>query len=294
MKSLTSLQHLSDQAILSILEQADGTEFPDFANRMAANVFLEPSTRTRCSFEMAEMNLGMRSLSIDEAGSSLQKGETLYDTVKTLEAIGVSAVIIRSKEKAFYNELQDVHIPIINAGDGSGDHPTQSLLDLLTIKQEFGSFRSLQIVISGDIRHSRIASANASVLKRLGAEVWFSGPQEWMPDGITPISADEGCRQADVWMSLRTQLERHDAMEPVFPNYLEQFGLTPERAERFKPHTILMHPGPVNRGVELHTSLVEAPFSRIFKQMANGVKVRQAVLAEVLKTKEEKRYEKAV
>ncbi|NJP36428.1 aspartate carbamoyltransferase catalytic subunit [Alkalicoccus luteus] len=294
MKSLTSLQHLSDQAILSLLDRADKAEFPNLANRMAANVFLEPSTRTKCSFEMAEMNLGMRSITIDEAGSSLQKGETLYDTVKTLEAIGVSAVIIRTKEKAFYNELHDVQIPIINAGDGSGDHPTQSLLDLLTIKQEFGTFRGLQVVISGDIRHSRIASANAAVLERLGATVRFSGPSEWMPEDAKTITADEGCRQADVWMALRTQLERHDESEPVFPHYLEEFGLTPERADTFRPHTILMHPGPVNRGVELHTSLVEAPFSRIFKQMANGVKIRQAVLAEVVKTKEEKCYEKAV
>lgn len=256
-----------------------------------ANLFFEPSTRTKFSFEVAEQKLGLKILNFEAENSSVKKGETLYDTVKTLEAIGTNIVVIRHEQDHYFDELVGkINIPIINGGDGCGHHPTQSLLDLLTIKQEFGNFEGLKVVIVGDIRHSRVARSNAEVLHRLGASVWFSGPRQWIDETIPYgqfIDIDDAVEMADVMMMLRIQHERHAVkMVSTTDSYHNQYGLTIEREKRMKKDSIIMHPAPVNRGVEIASELVECPRSRIFKQMTNGVAVRMAVLKRSIEKKE--------
>ncbi|UYO36865.1 aspartate carbamoyltransferase catalytic subunit [Bacillus zhangzhouensis] len=285
MNHLSTMSSLSKEEILQLIEEASalkkGKQEHGLAGEYVANLFFEPSTRTRFSFEVAEKKLGMNVLSLDAASTSVQKGETLYDTVKTLESIGVKACVIRDSTDEYYNELiGKVGIPIINAGDGCGQHPTQSLLDLMTIFEEFGDFEGLTISIHGDIKHSRVARSNAEVLSRLGATVLFSGPasfqDEQNPHG-TYVQVDEAIAQSDVVMLLRIQHERH-AEKMGSEDYLSTYGLTVDRANKMKKGAIIMHPAPVNRGVEIDDSLVESKQSRIFKQMENGVYIRMAVL----------------
>ncbi|RBN37840.1 aspartate carbamoyltransferase, partial [Priestia megaterium] len=179
-----------------------------------------------------------------------------------------------------------VSIPIINAGDGCGQHPTQCLLDLLTIRQEFGSFKGLKVAIVGDLRHSRVARSNAEMLTKLGATVYFAGPEEWKDEENrhgTYLDIDEAIETVDVVMLLRIQFERHEEnTSELAQNYHSRFGLTVERERKMKSHSIILHPAPVNRGVEIADELVECERSRIFKQMQNGVYIRMAVLARAL------------
>ncbi|AZB42861.1 aspartate carbamoyltransferase catalytic subunit [Bacillus sp. FJAT-42376] len=294
MKHLLTMSELEIEEIFRLIcraEKMKAGEVPLLNEKplFAANLFFEPSTRTRFSFEVAEKKLGLHVLNFQAESSSVQKGETLYDTVRTLEAIGAHAVIIRHPEDRYFEELKDkVNIPILNAGDGCGHHPTQSLLDLMTIYEEFGTFKGLTVSIHGDIKHSRVARSNAETLSRLGAEVLFSGPDEWQ-DPLNPygeyVRTDEAIRKSDVVMLLRIQHERHTGNEQKTSSYLEQFGLTPEREAAMKQGAIIMHPAPINRGVEIESSLVECSRSRIFKQMENGVYIRMAVLARALESK---------
>ena len=210
-----------------------GREQNDRAN-FVANLFFENSTRTRFSFEVAEKRLGLDVLNFSADASSVQKGETLYDTIRTLESIGTKAVVIRHEQDRYFDELKDqVNIPILNAGDGCGNHPTQCLLDLLTIKQEFGRFEGLQIAIVGDVRHSRVARSNAEALTKLGATIYFASPEEWKDEDNTfgtykPL--DELVPEVDVMMLLRVQHERHDHYETdIMKEYHEKHGLTVER-----------------------------------------------------------------
>ncbi|MFC0188965.1 aspartate carbamoyltransferase catalytic subunit [Fictibacillus aquaticus] len=286
MKHLLTIQELPIEEIDKILQEAQRlsleNEYDHSSGELVANLFFEPSTRTRFSFEAAERNLGMNVLNVDAASSSMTKGETLYDTMRTLEEIGVKAAVIRHHEDYYFESLVGkISIPIINAGDGCGNHPTQSLLDLLTIQQEFIVTQGLNVVIAGDIRHSRVAASNAEMLQKMGANVYFSGPVEWIPEKHKNqyISMNDACRTADVMMMLRIQHERHCAgMEMDSNDYHKRYGLTIERESMMKPHSIIMHPAPVNRGVELADELVECSRSRIFKQIRNGVFVRMAVL----------------
>lgn len=262
------------------------------ASHFAANLFFEPSTRTRFSFEVAEKKLGINLLNVDEQTTSVQKGETLYDTIRLLEEIGVGAAVIRHPEVRFFDQLADhVHIPIINAGDGCGYHPTQSLLDLLTIQQEFMVIQGLKVAFAGDLRHSRVARSNAHVLSRMGAKLIFTGPKIWyeeaaLEDGVY-MPFDDAVEEADVLMLLRIQHERHAGeMKMSKEQYHQQYGLTIAREKRMKPNSIIMHPAPFNRDVEIASELVECERSRIFKQMGNGVAVRMAVLKWVLQQRE--------
>ncbi|MBE1553535.1 aspartate carbamoyltransferase catalytic subunit [Sporosarcina limicola] len=289
MKHLVSMKQLTEAEIMGILDRAD--VFKKYGIRelpgkyFVSNLFFEPSTRTKMSFEMAERQLGLDVLPFEASFSSVLKGETLYDTVKTLEAIGINALVIRHLEDNYYDQLINrTSVSIINGGDGSGQHPTQSLLDLFTIREEFGSFKGLNVLIAGDIDHSRVARSNADALKKLGANVTFLCPTEWAGEFDSVSEWDEVIGQSDVVMLLRVQHERHEE-ESVFTNnsYHEQFGLTETRAKMMKEHAIIMHPGPFNRGVELADSLIECSQSRIFKQMENGVFIRAAVLEAVLK-----------
>ncbi|MCD7033864.1 aspartate carbamoyltransferase catalytic subunit [Metabacillus sp. GX 13764] len=302
MKHLLTMNGLSCSEILEILEDAENfkkgmTLFKKNEPVFIANLFFEPSTRTRLSFEAAEKRLGFEVLNFEHQSSSVQKGETLYDTVKTLEAIGASACVIRHPDNAYFKELEGkVGLSIINAGDGCGHHPTQSLLDLLTIKEEFGTFEGLTVSIHGDILHSRVARSNAEVLSRLGANVLFSGPEEWNdaqnPYG-TYVKTDEACRESDIVMLLRIQHERHQDSFGRVHTYLSEYGLTPERERKMKDHAIIMHPAPINRGVEIADELVECERSRIFAQMRNGVFARMAVLKHALTKSETAKGENA-
>lgn len=263
---------------------AEGEIWRPEQQTFVANLFLEPSTRTKSSFEVAERRLGLEVIPFEASTSSVQKGETLYDTVRTLESIGLSAVVIRHKVDRYFEELiGKTGISIINAGDGCGHHPTQSMLDLLTIKQEFGHFYGLKVAIIGDLRHSRVARSNADALQRLGAEVVFSGPEEWFDQSLLKHGryeeVDKAISSSDVVMLLRIQHERHEGGgSGIAEEYHRAYGLTIERERKMKPESIIMHPAPVNRDVEIADNLVECKRSRIFKQMQNGVFVRMAVL----------------
>ncbi|QDI90584.1 aspartate carbamoyltransferase catalytic subunit [Salicibibacter halophilus] len=285
----TTVDELSEGSIHALLQDAaafkEGERWIAPERPYVANLFYEPSTRTKMSFEVAQKRLGFHVLDIDADTSSVQKGESLYDTVRTLQAIGASAVVARHFEKQFYEQLGGITIPVINAGDGEGEHPSQCLLDLMTIKEEFQTFAGLNVAMIGDIRHSRVARSNIEALKRLGANVQLAGPEDWMdPSMRCPhVSVDTAVKQADVVMLLRVQHERHAARTASqnAERYHEQFGLTEKREKKMKPGAIIMHPGPFNRGVEIASSLVEAPRSRIFKQVENGVYVRMAILKHV-------------
>lgn len=288
-KHLLSMKDLQINEIETILERA--FEFQQDAvstlNKQytVANLFFEPSTRTKMSFEMAERKLGLHVLPFEVSTSSTLKGETLYDTVKTLESIGVDAVVIRHDQDGYYEELlSGINLEIINGGDGSGQHPTQSLLDLYTIKEEFGRFEDLHITIVGDISHSRVAKSNAEALMKLGARITFLCPPQWQGEFDNLSSWEEVLPHTDVVMLLRVQHERHGS-EKTFSkeHYHEEFGLTKARFDQLKPTAIVMHPAPVNRGVEIASELVESEKSRIFRQMQNGVFVRMAILESVLK-----------
>lgn len=291
-KNLVSVSDLTTAEVQVLLNEAqafaDGKTWTPDTPKFVANLFFEPSTRTRFSFEVAQKKLGLELLQFDGETSSVKKGESLYDTIKTLESIGADVVVIRHPEDEYYaNLLPKLSIPIINAGDGCGQHPTQSLLDLLTIQQEFGDFDNLDVVICGDLRHSRVARSNAEMLSKLGANVWISGPRSWMngfEDHYGYLSMDEAARRADVMMMLRIQHERHDGHESFSKSdYHKQYGLTVQREQQMKKDSIILHPAPVNRGVEIADELVECERSRIFKQMKNGVFVRMAVLKRALK-----------
>lgn len=292
MKHLLTTNALSLEEVRTILADAqafsEGATWQPEQQTFVANLFFEPSTRTKCSFEVAERKLGLNIIPFEVNASSVLKGETLYDTIRTLESIGVNAAVIRHSEDNYFNELAGkTNLALLNAGDGCGHHPTQSLLDLLTIQQEFGHFYGLKVAIIGDIRHSRVARSNADVLHRLGAEVVFSGPEEWFDESLLENGQYEEIDQAiatsDVVMLLRIQHERHDQDgQDGKEVYHQKFGLTVEREKTMKTGSIIMHPAPVNRDVEIADELVECERSRIFKQMENGVFVRMAVLKRAL------------
>lgn len=295
MNHLLTMCELENEDIFHLLHEANeflnGKVWTPSKQMFVANLFFEPSTRTKFSFEVAQKKLGLQVLNFETQSSSIQKGETLYDTVKTLESIGTNAVVIRHPEDHYFDQLvNSINIPVINGGDGCGHHPTQCLLDLLTIQQEFLLFQGLNVVIVGDIRHSRVARTNADVLTKLGANVFFSGPKEWIDPSFVDkyVTMEEAINIADVMMMLRIQHERHSfKMMSTKQEYHREFGLTVEREAKMKQHSIIMHPAPINRGVEIADELVECERSRIFKQMENGVAVRMAVLKRALQLKEE-------
>ena len=222
----------------------------------------------------------MRVVSFHPESSSLHKNESFYDTVMTFDSFRPDALVIRHVENEYYNQLlSHVRAPIINGGDGTGNHPTQSLLDLLTIRQEFGRFDGLKAAIIGDIRHSRVAHSNYGIMRRLGMDVVTSGPEEYLDGGLQTEAFDTAVATADIIMLLRVQLERHaEKSDRTAAEYLGQYGMTMQRTGAMKPGAILMHPAPFGRGVEIADDVVECERSRIFKQMENGVFTRMAVM----------------
>lgn len=290
-RSLLGLKELSQQEIQSILDRAAYWEqHPSkthdlLKGKFVANMFFENSTRTRTSFEVAEKRLGAEVINFSAAASSVEKGESIYDTVRTLESMGIDAGIIRMKPVGLLAEIaQKIQVPLINAGDGNNEHPTQALLDLYTMQKHFGTIQGLKVAIIGDILHSRVARSNLYALRKLGAEVVFCAPDNMQANelDVAYVSMEEAI-QADVVMMLRVQLERHaSGMLNSAEAYRASYGLTVERAAQMQSHAIIMHPAPVNRNVEIDSDLVEAPNSKIFPQMSNGVPIRMAVVERAL------------
>ena len=283
-RHLTTLSELSIEEIMMLIQSANAfsnhEKDANLEGKVIANLFFEPSTRTQYSFEMAQHRLNIKPLNFTVETSSVLKGETLYDTIKTFEAIGVDGVVIRHPEEEYFKPLvPSLTIPIFNGGDGSGNHPTQSLLDLLTIYQEFQRFEGLKVAIVGDVIHSRVAHTNIEVMKRLGMTVYLVAPHEFQEDGYVFHDLDQVIEDVDVLMLLRVQHERHDLdMSLTQKKYHDRYGLTVTRERLMKKEAIIMHPAPFNRDVEIASELVECQRSRIFKQMANGVYARMAVL----------------
>ena len=295
LKHLLTAEAFTDREVMGLIRRAgefkQGAKWhPEERQYFATNLFFENSTRTHKSFEVAEKKLGLEVIEFEASRSSVQKGETLYDTVLTMSAIGVDVAVIRHGKENYYDELiqsKTIQCSIINGGDGSGQHPTQCLLDLMTIYEEFGGFEGLKVAIVGDITHSRVAKSNMQLLNRLGAEIYFSGPEEWYDHQFDVygqyVPLDEIVEKVDVMMLLRVQHERHDGKESFSKEgYHLEYGLTNERATRLQKHAIIMHPAPVNRDVELADELVESLQSRIVAQMSNGVFMRMAILEAIL------------
>ena len=289
--NILKLDDLTVEEINEILDSATdfkkGSKKVNYnGEKIIANLFFEPSTRTHYSFEVAELKLGCKTIDFTTETSSMKKGESLYDTVKTFESIGVNAVVIRHQQDAYYKELQNINIPIINGGDGKQDHPTQTLLDLMTIKEEYGKFEGLKVLIVGDIKHSRVAHSNIRTMKRLGMEVYTAGPEEFRDEDLEFVNFEKMIPEVDVVMLLRIQRERlEEEMKISIEEYNKNYGLTIDKVNKMKQNAIIMHPAPFNRNIEISDDVVECSKSRIFPQMTNGVFVRMAIINKVLENR---------
>lgn len=294
-KHLLGIQELSKEELLYILDTAESfkevsareiKKVPALRGQTVVLLFFEPSTRTRISFELAAKRLSADIVNISVSASSVTKGETLLDTVRNIEAMNIDQVVLRHGMSGAPLKLSKAVGPsVINAGDGCHEHPTQALLDIMTIREKKGEVKGLKTVIIGDIMHSRVARSNIWGLVKLGAEVTVCGPPTFIPPFIEATGAkkeynvDKALDGADVVMPLRIQKERQEkSYIPSLREYAELFGINSRRLALAAPDAILMHPGPINRGVELEPSVAESPQSVILRQVTNGVAVRMAVM----------------
>ncbi len=294
-KDLLGLEDLSAEEIVSILDTARTfrevldrpiPKVPSLRGLTAANLFFEASTRTRLSFELAEKRLSADTVNFQVSGSSVSKGESLKDTARNIEAMGIHLVVIRHQASGAPHYLaRNLDAGVINAGDGTHEHPTQGLLDIFTIRERRGRIAGLRVAIVGDIAHSRVARSNIWGLTKLGASVTIAGPPTMMPVeaerfGVTVArSVDEAIEDADVVNILRIQLERQrNTLYSSLREYARVYGITSERLRRAKPDVTVMHPGPMNRGIEIAQDVADGEHSVILEQVTNGVAVRMAVL----------------
>lgn len=294
-KDLLGLYDTSAEEICEILDTADGMrEFLDgkskksdlLAGKSLITLFYENSTRTRTSFELAGKYLGANEVNIAAATSSVQKGETLIDTGETLDALKIDFIAIRHPMAGAPRLLAEhVKASVLNGGDGMNEHPTQALLDILTLRRKFGKIKGLKVAILGDIKHSRVAKSNLFGLKKLGAEVWLYSPETLMPKAIEKLGAkiaksrEEAIEGADGVMGLRIQLERqHGGLFPSLSEYSKFYGVKDGILKYAKEDAVILHPGPVNRGVELTPSLIDGQSSVILEQVTCGLAVRMALL----------------
>ena len=294
-KDLVGLEPLAADQVAAILDTAEAfkeisertiKKVPVLRGKTIVNLFYEASTRTRVSFEFAEKRLSADTVNISSTGSSVQKGETLVDTARNLEAMRIDMVVIRHGSSGAARFLAD-RIPsnVVNAGDGRHEHPTQGLLDMLTIRDHLGRIEGVKMCIVGDVLHSRVARSNIWGLTKLGAEVGVCGPRTLLPAGVEELGVrvfgriEEAIEWADVLNVLRLQLERmHGGFVPSLREYNRVFGVTRERIERAPRALLILHPGPMNRGVEIDSDVADGPHSVILDQVTNGVAVRMAVL----------------
>ncbi len=294
-KDLLGIADLTAPEITLILDTAEamkevGTrpikKVPALRGKTVVNLFFEPSTRTRTSFEIAEKRLSADTLNIAIGTSSVVKGETLADTALNLEAMSPDMIVLRHSSSGAGHLLSRIcRSGIINAGDGTHEHPTQALLDAFTIRERKGRLSGLKVAIIGDLLHSRVLRSNIQLLTKMGADVWVSGPPTLIPAGMRDFgvtatsNVDEAIADADVIMLLRIQLERMEgAFFPSLREYFNVFGMTQNRLRLAQPDVMIMHPGPMNRGVEIASEVADGPYSVILDQVANGVAVRMAVL----------------
>lgn len=294
-KDLLGIDDLTRDEIYRVLDTAEVMreigerpikKVPTLRGKTVVNLFYEPSTRTRTSFEIAEKRLSADTLNIAVAASSVLKGETLVDTALNIEAMAPDIIVLRHASSGACHLLaRTCKSRVINAGDGMHQHPTQALLDAFTIRQHKKNVEGLKIAIVGDLLHSRVLRSNVLLLTKLGADVWLCGPPTLMPPGIerlgvhTTNSVKEAVQDADAIMMLRIQQERmQGAFFPSLREYFNVFGMTSDRVRLAKPDVIIMHPGPMNRGVEIASDVADGAYSVILEQVANGVSVRMAVL----------------
>jgi aspartate carbamoyltransferase catalytic subunit len=294
-KDLLGIADLTASEITLILDTAEAMKevssrpikkVPALRGKTVINLFYEPSTRTRTSFEVAEKRLSADTLNIAIGTSSVVKGETLIDTALNLEAMSPDIIVLRHASSGACHLLaRTCKAGIVNAGDGMHEHPTQGLLDAFTIRERKGRLQGLKVAIVGDLLHSRVFRSNIYLLTKMGAEVWVCGPPTLMPAGIELMGVhvttrvEEAVAGADAIMMLRIQLERMEGgYFPSLREYFQVFGMTPERVKLAKPDAIIMHPGPMNRGVEIASEVADGSASVILDQVANGVAVRMAVL----------------
>jgi aspartate carbamoyltransferase catalytic subunit len=294
-KDLLGIADLSPEEIALVLDTAEAMKevgsrpikkVPALRGKTVVNLFFEPSTRTRTSFEIAEKRLSADTLSVAIGTSSVVKGETLADTALNLEAMSPDMIVLRHSSSGACHLLSRIcRSAIVNAGDGTNEHPTQALLDALTIRERKGRLKGLKVAIVGDLLHSRVLRSNIHLLTKMGADVWVCGPPTLVPAemkrfGVQVTShVDEAVADADVVMLLRLQLERMEgAYFPSQREYFQVFGMTEARLRLAKPDVMIMHPGPMNRGVEIASEVADGPYSVILDQVANGVAVRMAVL----------------
>lgn len=294
-KDLLSIQELSADEINTILDTAESfreislrpiKKVPALRGKTIVNLFLEPSTRTRTSFELAAKRLSADTVNIAASSSSFTKGETLKDTARNLQSLKINILIMRHSSSGAANFLAKVlDASVVNAGDGSHEHPTQALLDIFTIRRKKGGIRGLNVTIIGDILHSRVARSNIWGLKKLGANVTVAGPASLIPVGIEELGVRvchdvrDAVRDADAVNILRIQRERQTAsLFPSIREYADFFGVNGETLKEAKKDVLIMHPGPINRGVELSCDVADGPYSVILEQVTNGLAVRMAVL----------------
>jgi len=294
-KSLLDMSGLDGEDIATILDTAESLKgisrrpikkVPTLRGRTQMNLFFEPSTRTRTSFELAGKRLSADVVNFSPASSSLGKGETMLDTVKNIQAMAPDILVVRHQFAGAPHLIASrLPTPVINAGDGSHAHPTQALLDMFSVREKLGRLDGLKVVIVGDITNSRVARSNLQGFSAMGSEVWVCGPRTLIPPGIEKMGArvshdlDQLLPEADVIMMLRIQLERGSGER--FPSLREhsiRYGLNLARLKRTKPEVLIMHPGPINRGVEISPEVADGPRSIILDQVENGVAVRMALL----------------
>ena len=291
-RSLLGLEHLTADDITSFLRLArkmhSGRARPLLRGKRIALLFYEPSTRTRVSFEFAAQLLGTHASLVSAAASSIEKGESLVDTGKTLQSLGADCLVVRHPSSGAPNVLaRNLHIPIINAGDGMHEHPSQGLLDAYTMLRHKKSFKGLRVTMVGDIQHSRVVRSNIHLLSKFGAEIVLCGPVELLPETAAALAPgikisrhiEEAVRKADVVMMLRVQKERLAGLKLHSGKYVAQYQLTAERLKLAKGDAIVMHPGPMVRGMEIQSEVADSPQSVIEEQVHNGVYVRMAILA---------------
>jgi aspartate carbamoyltransferase catalytic subunit len=295
-KHLLDIESLTEEEITIILDQAEGfkevlerpiPKVPTLRGKTIVNLFCEPSTRTRASFELAAKRLSADTLSLAAASSSFVKGETLKDTARNIEAMKIDMIVMRHSAPGAPHFLSKcVKASVINAGDGAHEHPTQALLDALTIREKLGKIKGLNVTIIGDISHSRVARSNIWALTKLGAKVTVCGPKTLIPREIEKMGArvtydiKEGLKNADALNILRIQQERQKkALFPSIREYVKLFGIDAEKLRKYaKKDVLIMHPGPINRGVELSHDIADGEYSVILEQVTNGEAVRMAVL----------------
>lgn len=294
-RSLLDVEHLSAEEITSLLKLArkmhSGKPKPLLRGKRIALLFYEPSTRTRVSFEFAAKLLGTHTSVISSLSSSIEKGESLVDTGKTLQALGADCIVVRHPSSGAPHVLaRNLHIPIINAGDGMHEHPSQGLLDAYTILRHKKSLRGLKITMIGDIQHSRVVRSNVHILSKFGAEIVLCGPPELLPETAASLApgikitrhAEDAIRKADAVMMLRVQKERLSGLKLNVDKYIAHYQLTAERLKLAKRDAIVMHPGPMIRGMEIQPEVADGPQSVIEEQVQNGVYVRMAILCACL------------